>query len=104
MGHKEVSGEQRQALTERARAQKEALGEKNVLGWIRRKERELRVIQHTQLAALAPWPGFVSTLLTFAGSLHRPGLPGQKEARTATAVAWGLLLPPVAQLGRCPCE
>lgn len=94
-----------EASLERDRAQKgEALGEKTVLGRARRKADKLRITQHTQLATSAPWPRVLATLQTFAGSLHRPGLPDKNQARIALAVAWSSLPPPVGQLGLCPRE
>lgn len=44
-----------EASLDRDRAQREAHGEENEPGRIRRKERKVHIIQHTQPAASAPW-------------------------------------------------
>lgn len=71
MGHQEVSRLQRQAWTDGA--QREALGEENELGRIRRRGKFTLSSIHSRQPQHHGW-GW-ATLQTFAGSLHRPGLP-----------------------------
>lgn len=79
MGHQEINQLWRQAWTDGA--QREALGEENELGRIRRKERTVHIIQQTQPAASAPrwgWACHTADCCWLPAQAERLLLPGAR--------------------------